>query len=76
MLVLVLASFTWVLYSGKITRGGNFRFIRDHNTSPNLRNSECYQTVKCMCDCLENKIREFKNPQLCLNKKNCEYYNP
>jgi hypothetical protein len=66
----------YILYSGKITRGWNFHFIRDLNTSSNLRYCEClYIKLKNVCDCLGYQIREFKNPRLCLNKKIRENYN-
>jgi hypothetical protein len=67
-----------VLYSGKITRGGNFRYIGDLNTSANLRNCEyLYIKLKNVCViCLGNQIREFKNPRLCLNKIIRENYDP
>jgi hypothetical protein len=39
-----------ILYSGKITRGENFRYIRDLNTSANLRNREyLYIKLKNVC---------------------------
>jgi hypothetical protein len=38
------------LYRGKITRGGKCRYIRDLNTSANLKNRKClYIKLKNVC---------------------------
>jgi hypothetical protein len=41
-----------ILYSGKLTHGGNFRYIRDLNISANLRKREYFKIIKVQSVCV------------------------
>jgi hypothetical protein len=48
---LSLEKYCEILYSGKLTHGGNFRYIRDLNISANLRKRE-YLIIKVQSVCV------------------------